>query len=125
MQNFNLFTTEGKKTGIFISEAVIKARQARVTPAVHQNLLKPLFTGNVLFQLPEDSEHSDVGFSGSRRGANQKILVGLVSRFEDDGLNSIQALHALKKGIENFILGHARMKNNQQDNRPVALTRLT
>ena len=43
----------------------------------------------MLFELPENGEHGDVGLAGAGGRADEEIFVGLVGGFVDDGLNPV------------------------------------
>lgn len=47
----------------------------------------------VLPDLVQDGQHGDVGLPGSSGGADEQVLVGVVGRLEDDGLDPVQTLH--------------------------------
>lgn len=63
---------------------------------------------DVVLDEREEGEHGNVGLAGARGGADEKVLLAVVGRVEDRGLDAVQLLEVLERqlcpGLER--LGH-------------------
>lgn len=69
----------------------------------------------VLPDLVEDSQHGDVGFSGASRCTDEKILISVVGRLKNNGLNSVQSLHAFEDQLPNLRSKESKKKKCDLD----------
>lgn len=56
----------------------------------------------VLPDLMQDSQHGDVGLSSASRCTDEKVLVSVVGRLKNNGLDPVQPLHAFEHQLPNL-----------------------
>lgn len=69
----------------------------------------------VLPDLMEDSQHGDVCLSSASRRTDEKVLVSVVGRLKNNGLDPVQSLHAFEHQLPDLRSKKSRKTKNKCD----------